>query len=173
MAASDAARAAALIGETFLAFPESLELARRRLETLRRRRIRVTVTEPGDLTLPTGLWLTVGRDLDIVWADATLTPSHQLITICHEFGHMICGHTPSRFPGPAGGTGVARESVARLVGVAPEEATAVLGRCGIDLPAEHVDERRREREAETVGRALARPFVHSHESEIAALLLGR
>ena len=79
----------ALLEDTFPDFPPaSLPVARRRLEELRCREIRVMVSAPGGLTLPTGLWAVLGPDVDLVWADATLSPSHQLVTICHEFAPL-------------------------------------------------------------------------------------
>lgn len=156
------------------AFPEpavSLRAAQRRVEEMRGRRIRVAVTEPGGLSLPTGLWLQMST-IDLVWVDATLSAPHQLVTICHEFGHMLFGHKPAHFGAGATVDGVAQSTAAHLAGIAPEQATALLGRCGAQLSAEDVKGRQREHEAETLGRRLALPFLRDHQAELAALLLG-
>lgn len=161
-----------ILRRTFPEHPGSLAAARHRLEQVRGRTIRVQSTDPGHLRLPTGLWLQLAEH-DVVWVNATLPTPQRFVSICHEFAHMLYDHRPTRFDGASAADGVHRTTAASVTGVDIDQVTAVLGRCGGQVPSHEVLARQREHEAETLGRMLARPLLHDHQREIAAVLAGR
>lgn len=160
-----------ILHRAFPAAPTSLPAVRARIEQLRGRQIRVESTDPGHLRLPTGLWLQLAVH-DVVWVNAALPTPQRFVAICHEFGHMLYDHKPTRFEGASAADGVQRTTAATVTGVDIDQVTAVLGRCGGQLPSHEVQTQQREREAETLGRMLARPLLHDHQRELAAVLAG-
>lgn len=138
--------------------PSSLDDLRRRMEEVRGRRIELTMTDPGRLRLPSGLWGQVrsGADVhDLVWVDRRTSPFARTVVACHEFGHMICGHEPDPVPTP--------EPVASLatdLALDPAQVAAIVGRCG-EPCAPGSPGWRREREAELTGRLLAQHILGS------------
>ena len=141
--------------------PSSLDELRRRMEEVRGRRIELTMTDPGRLRLPSGLWGQVRSGAavhDLVWVDRRTSPFARTVVACHEFGHMICGHEPDPVPAatpePVG-------ALAADLALDPAHLAAIVGRCG-ELCAPGSPEWRREREAELTGRLLAQHILGSH-----------
>ncbi|GAY13173.1 hypothetical protein [Pseudonocardia sp. N23] len=138
--------------------PSSLDDLRRLMETVRGRRIELTMTDPGRLRLPSGLWGQVRSAAgvhDLVWVDRRTSPFARTVVACHEFGHMICGHEPDPVPGPP------PRPVAALAAdleLDPAQVAAIVGRCG-ESCAPGSPEWRREREAELTGRMLAQHIL--------------
>lgn len=138
--------------------PRTVAALRVALERRRGRDIRVVVGDPGDLALPSGLWLQL-EDRDVVWVDRRTSPMHQMVIVGHEFGHMVCGHEPE----PVDGRELAGPIPAfadQQLGLSAAHITAIMGRCG-DLQSwlGRVDcgagDGRQEQEAEITGRLIA------------------
>jgi hypothetical protein len=136
--------------------PRTIAGLRVALERLRGRPIRVVVGDPGDLALPTGLWLQL-RHRDIVWVDRRTSPMHQVVIVGHEFGHMVCGHTPQPVDGKEL-TGPLPAFADQQLGLSAAHITAIMGRCG-DLRSwlgrADCGSGEQEREAEVTGRLIA------------------
>ncbi|MDN5861134.1 MAG: hypothetical protein L0H84_21225 [Pseudonocardia sp.] len=138
--------------------PTGLEDLRQALSRHRRRRISVLFTDPAGLTLPAGLWLELD-DHDLVWIDRRTSPMMRIVAACHEFGHIISGHQPTRSADAS--TGSARpgqrdvRALARdQLGLPTGAIQAIRMRCGDphERGSRHWHE---EREAEMIGRLLA------------------
>lgn len=138
--------------------PRTIAGLRAALERRRGRTIQVVVGDPGDLPLPSGLWLQM-ENRDVVWVDRRTSPMHQVVIVGHEFGHMVCGHEPQ----PVDGRELAGPIPAfadQQLGLSAAHITAIMGRCG-DLQSWlgradcGAGDGLQEREAEITGRLLA------------------
>lgn len=136
--------------------PTGFEDLRQALSRHRHRRISVLFTDPAGLTLPAGLWLELD-DHDLVWIDRRTSPMMRIVAACHEFGHIISGHQPTR-GADIGSTGADQRDVRALahdqLGLPTGAIQAIMMRCGDphERGSRHWHE---EREAEMIGRLLA------------------
>lgn len=136
--------------------PTGFEDLRQALSEHRHRRISVLFTDPAGLTLPAGLWLELD-DHDLVWIDRRTSPMMRIVAACHEFGHIISGHQPTR-GADIGSAEIGQRDVRVLahdqLGLPTGAIQAIMMRCGDphERGSRHWHE---EREAEMIGRLLA------------------
>lgn len=131
----------------------------RALQQSRGRRLIVMTSDPGELRLPSGMWMQF-TDRDIVWADNRTSPLHRCVIIGHELGHIVCDHEPMPVHDIAPDDTI-RALADDQLGLSLDHLSAIMGRCGD--PALTAEGLRLEHEAEITGRILAEQFLRSHD----------
>ena len=155
--------------------PRTLAALRAALEKRTGRPVRVVVSDPGGLDLPSGLWLQL-RDRDVVWVDSRTSLMHQVVIIGHEFGHMVCGHQPQPVHDEAELADPVPAFADQELGLSAAHITAIMGRCSnrtlsaLGRPECSMGEA--ELEAEVTGRMIAEHLLALPDVGLAESLAG-
>jgi hypothetical protein len=139
----------------------------KQVSRLRGRPIQVIVSDPGELDLPTGLWLHSTR-FELIWVDQRTSPLHRIAIAGHELGHMLCEHQPSAVDPLLHGLELREFAVRHCPDLPGDTISAIMGRC-FGAPHSHEDWIR-ELEAEYIGRALVARVLRTPECSLADAL---
>ncbi len=145
----------------------SVEAICAQIAELRGRPIQVIVSDPGNLDLPTGLWLHSTR-FELIWVDRRTSPLHRIAIAGHELGHMLCEHEPSAVDPLLRGRELREFAVRHCPDLPAETISAIMGRC-FAAPRSQQD-RLHELEAEFIGRSLVARVLRERDCSLADAL---
>ncbi|WP_028935632.1 ImmA/IrrE family metallo-endopeptidase [Pseudonocardia spinosispora] len=136
-------------------------------------RIHIVIGDAEGLPLPIALWLGAPNE-HLIWVDKHTTPMQRTISLLHEIGHIICGHTPTPVATTQQDSRQQLPDPVAALSTATPRSGPVLAYRGRDLGTSSggcssVDDRI-EAEAELTGRLLASHLLHAPDAALAAYL---